>query len=315
MKVLGDDPTVSKITYPFHHAYMYGPESIVGGTSGSVCPSNDLKHTYQEAFDRMTASIAIAETEGKTPFIKEHLYFFLDPRVLAANMPQAINRSDGKPIHPPTVVDKDGSTVLSPTNPTLLPDRFLHSVSPIFLIRHPARFIRSYYRACAACHKGNGVRDLHDGFSINATLRWLRLLYDWYAHGNDATIANGHEESGRKSPWPIVIESDDYLHEPQILHKLCAAAGLDPKHVRYQWDVTPVAERAKPNGRVDDIFHGALHDSSGLKVPETRDCDIDLGEERWKLVEEFGEEVGATLADYVDSAMEDYWYLRRFRLQ
>ena len=310
LKVLGDDPNVSKITYPFYHAYTYGPESIVGGTTCGPNTSNDPKDTYQEAFDRMTASIASTEKEGKTPFVKEHLYFFLDPRVTAAGMPRSRNRSDGKPIYLPTIIDKDDSTVPSQTNPTLLPNQFLHSVSPIFLFRHPARFIRSYYRACAAAYVGNNVRDLHrDEFSITTSLRWLRLLHDWYIN----VYTTIDKKNSRNSPWPIVIESDDFLHEPQILQKLCAAAGFDPKYVRNKWDVTPVAERKQ--GRITEVFLGALYDSSGIKMLETRDCEINLEEERRKFVEEFGEDVGGTLADYMDQAMGDYWYLRRFRLQ
>ncbi len=278
----------------------------MGGITSGPCPSDDFKITYQEAFDKMTASIATTEKDGKTPFIKEHLYYFVDPRVTAANMPLSKNRSDGKPIYLPTIVDKDGSTVLSRTNPTLLPDQLLHSFSPIFLFRHPACFIRSYYRACAAIYVDHDTRDLHrDEFIITASLRWLRLLYDWYA--------NEYKENSSNLPWPIVIESDDFLHEPQIVQKLCATAGLDPKYLRYKWDVTPVAERMR--SRVGQHFHRALDESSGIKVPETRDCEIDLEEERRKFVEEFGENVGGTLAGYMDSAMGDYWYLRRFRLQ
>ena len=98
------------------------------------------------------------------------------------------------------------------------------------------------------------------------------------------------------------------------MRKLCAAAGLDPKYLQYEWDPVPVAERRSQRFELNS-FHKALQASRGLEVPETRDCEIDLEEERGRLMEEFGDDVGGALADYVDLAMGDYWYLRRFRLK
>lgn len=308
IKVLGDDPNICKISYPFFYAFKYGPEIVPGGSLFDDRGSNDLKETYQEAFDRMTAAITTAEKEGKTPLIKEHVFYFNDPRVAAANMPLCSTPRDGKASRTPTILDKDGSTVLSPTNPTLLPDRFLRSISPIFLFRHPARLVPSYYRASKAAGKKYGIHD--DAFSVGASLRWLRLLHDWYTNGKP-TVANENTENGGISPWPIVIDSDDYIHEPRILQKLCAVAGLDPNYIRYEWDAVPAAGRRGQH----PAFLDALQASRGLEVPATRDCEIDLEEERAKLVEEFGEHVGATLAHYVDLAMADYLHLRRFRLQ
>lgn len=144
---------------------------------------------------------------------------------------------------------------------------------------------------------------IHDGdWPLNASLRWLRLVYDWYA--TNATPEN---------PTPIiVIDSDDLINTPGFASHLFATLGFDEKHLQTSWEPKSEAYRAD-KGHMVNSFKGTLWDSTGIIRGKRRDYEIDVAAEGEKLREEFGNEVGASMTRYIELAMEDYHYLRERR--
>ena len=57
-----------------------------------------------------------------------------------------------------------------------------------------------------------------------------------------------------------------------------------------------------------------LHESGGIvTAPTVREQEIVMEEERGRLIEEFGDDVGKGLWRFVEVAMADWEYLRRWR--
>lgn len=314
MKILGENPQISKITYPFFNAYMVGPESIMRRQMTEDPHLEKLRlecldETYQKAFNRLLEHIERAEEDGRMPFIKEHTYYFFDPKVVDANLTQMFNEPESH-IQKPIIVGTGISNV-GKENPTFLPDEFLKTISPIMLYRHPARFIPSFWRVHM---KAKHDISVHDGeFSVEASLRWVRLLFDWYADhvtGRPSLRSDRGEEFGS---WPILVEGDDVVHDPGTMQRLSGLVGLDPKYIQYEWEVTP-PEILDTHDEPSLAFWGTLWTSQGVTKPGVRDPDIDVVEEREKLIEEFGPDIGGALAKYVELAMPDYHYLRQYRL-
>lgn len=213
MKVLGDNPDIGKITYPFFSAYKYGPEPIFQREAPIHTETPGLdneKETFQNAFDALITKINLAEEDGKIPFIMNHAYFLFDPDVIARNLNGLYGMEQRSKIRRPIIIDNLDTALPNhttggeeasesipqsrlenvvannmPPNPTLLPISFLQSITtPIFIIRHPARFIPSFYRAA----RDAGYDVALDGpeFAISATLRWTRLLFEWFVANNDS---------------------------------------------------------------------------------------------------------------------------------
>ncbi len=235
----------------------------------------------------------------------------MDPKIVVQNIPSDVARTVKAC---PVVVDRNvpgsnsgcstESATSSPavrTNPTVLPDSFLLGMTPLILFRHPALMIPSFYRAA---QKGNMDISIHDeDWPVNASLRWLRLVYDWYA--SNAT--------GNSARSVIVIDSDDLINSPGFTSRLFTSLGFDEQHLQTSWEQKPDAFRAD-KGHMVNSFKSTLWDSTGIIRGKRRDYEIDVAAEQEKLREEFGEEVGNSMARYIDLAMADYHYLleRRF---
>ncbi|KAL8880621.1 MAG: hypothetical protein Q9198_002007 [Flavoplaca austrocitrina] len=157
--------------------------------------------------------------------------------------------------------------------------------------------IPSYYRAA---QKGKLEVSIHDeDWPVNATLRWLRLLYDWYVS----------HACGKYATSVIVIDSDDLINSPGFASYLCTRLGIDERHVRTKWERTPESSRVEHEISVRS-FKATVWDSTGIIRGKRRDCDIDVSAEKEKLRAEFGDEIGIAMARYIDLTMEDYQYLR-----
>ncbi|KAL8883085.1 MAG: hypothetical protein Q9198_000008 [Flavoplaca austrocitrina] len=234
----------------------------------------------------------------------------MDPKIVKRNIPSDVPRTVKSC---PVVVDRNVSSSIasdlhdSPTfspaartNPTVLPDSFLKSMTPLILFRHPALMIPSFYRAA---QKGKMEISIYDeDWPLNASLRWLRLVYDWY-------VSNRTEE--RATPV-IVIDSDDLINSPGFSSHLLASLGFDEQHLLTSWEQKSEAYRAD-KGYMVNSFKSTLWDSKGIIRSERRDYEIDVTAEQEKLRAEFGNEVGNSMARYIDLAMGDYHYLRERR--
>lgn len=233
----------------------------------------------------------------------------MDPRIVVQNIPQDVPRTVKAC---PVVVDRNvpssisSGSYKSPTsppaarkNPTILPDSFLNSMTPLILFRHPALMIPSFYRAAQKGKIEISIYDEH--WPVNASLRWLRLVYDWY---RDAT--------GKSARSVIVIDSDDLINSPGFSSHLFASLGIDQQHLQTSWEPKSEAYRADKGHRVNS-FKSTLWDSTRIIRGKRRDYEIDVAAEQEKLREEFGDEVGNIMARYIDLAMGDYHYLRERR--
>jgi hypothetical protein len=207
--------------------------------------------TYQNSFNRLQKFIADAEAAGKIPFIKEHMHYVTDPQIVAANI---ICLPKGTPrilSEKPVIEDSTSAPSKShslPENPTLLSSSFLATLSPVILIRHPAKIIPSFYRASRDT-LGSTVID--EDFPVNASLRWLRLIFDWYEE---------YYCISKIEQRPIVIDAEDMINDSRnVAGKLCAMTGLDPIHVQYSWAQT--TDECDPNR---ERFLSTLRNSTGI---------------------------------------------------
>lgn len=132
--------------------------------------------------------------KGRIPWIKEHTMFSLKPQILFDSV-------------------RNG-TVGCTSNPTRYPDDFFWSLTPIFLIRHPALVIPSYYKQQKdTLHLGASDECLN----VFTTQRFTRLVFDVFKAkaGNDRSL--------------LVIDAEDLVHETMMtMEKLCESLGLDP---------------------------------------------------------------------------------------
>jgi hypothetical protein len=180
------------------------------------------------------------------------------------------------------------------TNPTSLPDRFLLSMQPIFLIRHPALMLPSYLRASKLIRAG--AHPSQPRTAMHMTLRYTRALYDWYL---DTAI------EGR---MPRVIDADDIMTNPAAVRQLCVESGLDPDALQYEWEEV---HDVRPKWKV---FTARINASTGIvKGLDARDLDVEAEKAKWIL--EWGEDEAESLAKFVEDTMSDYEYLRSRRVQ
>lgn len=346
VKLFATHPKLAILKYPFHETYLTGPDKLIRRTLGKgFSPRND-KSTYQSEFDELQRFVSIAEeqvpyisfppaylmlrvfTKGKIPLLKEHIKFFMDPKIVAANFP-----SDMFTFDKPIVIDRLASASASQesvdstraamyssatsSNPTVLPDSFMDSVRPVILIRHPARIIPSYYRAG---HQGWLNMEVNDEqFPVDATLRWSRLVFDWYADRmperprSSGPDEQPHENPSTETQFPLVLDADDMINDEGVIRSLCAALQLDPLHVQFSWEEVPIAEQQLEEPQIQR-FSYALANSTGI-VRCSKDSAIDVVKEKESWTREFGGEVADAFEKHVRLAMHDYDYLRNYRLR
>lgn len=72
----------------------------------------------------------------------------------------------------------DGRNASLEYNPTLFPDRFLHTLSPVFTIRHPAIQVASWYRAMKPF--GVPIDDLLGEIEFNSSYKFTRRIFDYF---------------------------------------------------------------------------------------------------------------------------------------
>jgi hypothetical protein len=184
-------------------------------------------------------------------------------------------------------------------NPTVLPTQFLRGVTPIFLIRHPALVFESILRVSGPT-MGAQVDD--DEFPIDASLRWQRVLHDWFTN------------SGMH---PIVLNADEIIARPAIVQQLCEQLQLNPTGVRFGWDRVAPSIIAQQSAYQQQFF-STIQSSCGVQLDKhsaAQGLELNLDDMTIKWGDVYGLETAAALRSFVDAAMPDYEYLCHHELQ
>lgn len=154
------------------------------------------------------------------------------------------------------------------SNPTWIPDDLYTSLSPLILIRHPARMIPSFYRKQTDVFK---LQTADEDFAIYTSFRWLRIIFDSYRefYSENDDLAHPYSScstmnSAKEKPiWPLVIDAEDVVHSTQaIVSKLCDIWHIDSSGVQYSWNAIPREER--PKDKIMCGFFDTLLSSTGV---------------------------------------------------
>ncbi|KAL8635007.1 MAG: hypothetical protein Q9228_007461 [Teloschistes exilis] len=310
-KQFENHPQLALKGYTFFDAHLFGPESAREWKATSDKPGAD-KATYQNSFNELQQFLERIEQEGKSVFIKEHISFILDPARKAASSPL----SNGRLPQPcPRVVDEtvqsiDGQTLVTErTNPSVLPDSFMRTLSPIIQIRHPVLSVSSRYRA--SC-KSRGPPDI---FAVEYLLQDLyaapRMVFDWYSehvYPNRKLIARGAQS------WPLVLDGEDLVNDNErVISAICTLANLDIQGVTNEWQ--PVSEDLKSKQPVNvQTYLSTIQNSSGVIKSGYKEGNLSIDKEAEKWTGEFGSEVANRLKEIAEAAMVDYTYLTQYRI-
>ncbi|KAM0250862.1 hypothetical protein ACHAP5_002082 [Fusarium lateritium] len=259
-----------------------------------------VSNMLQKCSENFQDHIAAAEQEGQTLFVKEHALMLTHP--LCENR-YVHNTKDAQNEATPLPMRNIAQPTRSPLNLTLFPDEFLKTWNPTFLIRHPALMIPSHYRTCLSDLEMDGYRRPgKQPMAAEINTGWQRTLYEFYA-----------EHFANDSIWPIVIDADDVMTCPPLVSKYAQLSGLDESKVRYSWD--KVGEQALD--KMSDSSKRMLSSiNASTKIDTSKVAgNIDIDQEVVKWIDEFGEEGGRKLEQWVRDAMVDYTFLHSKRLR
>ncbi|KAJ5974923.1 hypothetical protein N7481_008630 [Penicillium waksmanii] len=269
-----------------------------------------VEECMKNCFHELNQHVESANSEGKLVVVKEHSNFLTDPvaktRFLYGE--ESVTQEMPWELRGPNELVQ--LTSRSIHNETILSDGFLKTWLPIFLIRHPALSFPSFYRACVRADGEEFMKSIPGRRSCQMvmTMRWTRKLHDFYVeHFNESNIQA--EQGKAKAIWPIVLDADDIMTEPAVLVRLCNTIGLDRDRLRYQWEP---ADQVPPLWA--QAFRTTLDSSTTINTKKAAG-DIDINEEGRKWRDEFGEEDGQMIENYVRAAMLDYNFLKSKRLR
>lgn len=266
---------------------------------------SDLMDRHQRSFDSLRKHVAEAEVRGKSVYVKEHVPWMIEP-VAETKWVFGEDSTQEKP----WTVKAFPSQAHSHLNHTSLPDEYLLTWLPTFLIRHPALVFPSIYRTTLE-NEGSEVAKIElRQQALEMTMHWSRSLYDWYSQNL------GKDDSGTSDPavsWPIILDAEDVILNPAILQKYCRFLGLDSSKLRISWEPATKEELDNMVGP-ERRMRSTISASTGIlrdKAPP--DIDIDEESKKWKA--EFGAEESQKLVKWVRAAMPDYEYMRARRLK
>lgn len=273
-----------------------------------------VKELYQCCFDQFQQSLVKALENNNSVYIKEHIHFLIDPPKLSEYLfgpeDQDIVRNRWiLQLQPPFISEQGSHSSIDSVNVTLLPDAFLQTWKPTFLIRHPALAFPSLYRALL---KSEHLRNKNEDVMLGQhcmTLRWTRMLYGWYVryYARDAV-----SDAGGGAQWPIVLDADDIMSNPKLVEKYCVCLGMDPRKLLFSWRQATDEELSHMDSATKRYL-GTLLDSDGIRTDKIGgDIDINKQADTWRM--EFGTRAGETMKQLVNNAMPDYEFLRANRL-
>ncbi|OGM43183.1 hypothetical protein ABOM_008855 [Aspergillus bombycis] len=262
----------------------------------------------KDCYSRLLRHLQTAEREGKIVCFKDHAHYVTEPIAETRLLHGEKSVTDELPwtLRGPEEVEQ---TIIgrSDLNDTLFSDDFLKTWKPIFLIKHPAAAFPSFYRALVRA-AGSEFVESDQGrklYEKAMALRWVYKLYHFYVQhfSNSRPCSDGH------MLWPIVIEADDIITQPEILTKLCQIIGLDSSRLRFTWEKHGPEELPELQAFRETLYESTMVDRSKVIG------DVDLDKESAKWQQEFGEVIGRRIETYVREAMSHYLFLKSKRLR
>ncbi|KAI1271165.1 hypothetical protein F5Y07DRAFT_28123 [Xylaria sp. FL0933] len=291
----------------FNGGYFFFPSMLTKmslfNKQSAWTPEERLKvrEADQKSFDALQDYLEAAEESGETIFVKEHVSFLNDAYYEEEYMHGSVPGEDG----PPTPLPARGfsQSTRSSLNHTSLPDEFLKTWYPTFLIRHPGLMLPSLYRTAQKDIELNGSRRANkEPLEIEVTLKFVRYLHEFYT-----------KHFGEDSQWPIILDADDVIATPEIVMKYAKLVGLDPEKLKFSWEKASQEKLDQMQSAVK-VMLSSINASTGVdKGKMAGNLDIDAEAEKWRA--EFGEEGGRKLERWVRNAMPDYEYLRARRMK
>jgi hypothetical protein len=295
--------------YFFIFAHIY--RRTVGQKPWKKWTAQEMKtaiQQQQESFDSLQEFLAASEAEQQTIFVKEHVMVFAEPILEnTRRFPETANGdSDVDEVAPIVAISRSSPPQpRSKLNRTCLPDEFLKTWHPTFLIRHPVMLFPSMLRAMLETDEWTPETALVMGKS-DLSMFFQRSLYDFYEEHFGKTSNDGRE-------WPLVLDADDLMQHPEMIRGYAALAGLDPEKVVLEWE--PATEEQLSTMRSDvKRMLSTISASSGVRKDKVAaNVDLETEAKKWKV--EFGDELGSVLENAVHDAIPDYEYLRSRRLR
>ncbi|MCJ1320224.1 hypothetical protein MMC15_005562 [Xylographa vitiligo] len=268
---------------------------------------DQMKQRCQDCFTELQRHVEETEAEEKIVFVKEHAYFLTEPAALSRFVfgPENV-KQDPWTVQIP---DRYGSHVTrSSLNHTFFPDEFLQTWCPTFLIRHPALMFPSHYRTIVDTL---GVEAAHAEGECSEimTLHWTRMLYDWYTEH----LVQPKSGSAHGIKWPLLLDADDIIHDPDIVVKFNEVVGLDPTKLQFEWEPAEKEFVAQLHNDTSRRMRSTLTASAGI-MKEKSSAQLDISVEAKKWREEFGQSEGEKMERWVKASMPDYGYLCARRL-
>ncbi|ETS75101.1 hypothetical protein PFICI_13585 [Pestalotiopsis fici W106-1] len=263
----------------------------------------EVQESFQTCFENQLRWVESAQSQGHSIFVKEHTTFFADPIVRTRLQfgADAVNE-------PNWTVRYAGGSTHSTLNTSVLPDEFLLTWLPTFLIRHPAVAFPSYYRTIIE-REGKELAAADNFASLVITVEWSRALYDFYLQHRDALPCS----PAQRSEWPIVLDADDVINHPEIISLYCAKVGMDPQTLRFSWDQADPEKLAKMHP-AQRAMRTTIYGSTGIVKGKSLQ-ELNILDEASKWRSEFGDIAAQHIEKLVRQAMPDYEYLRARRLR
>ena len=266
-----------------------------------------LRERYQQSYDDLKAHVDTAAAQGKDVFVKEHTSWLIEP----AAESRWIFGDEGAQGEAWTIETSEAKT-RSKGNDTVFPDEFLKTWLPTFLIRHSALVFPSNYRTSLDLEGPEIARTALAYQKLEMTLHWVRGLYDWFVEHLPPSLG-GEKGDHQGVRWPIVLDADDVMLEPEVVRRYAGMVGLDPSKLQFEWEETS-EEALEKIGKMEKRMRSTLIGSKGIVKGKTAvGLDLDREAEKWRT--EFGEEEGRKIERFVRDAMPDYEYLRERRLR
>lgn len=284
--------------YYLHAAYIYALRNFSYSVDAEAPPEKRQEYVRQlrEGFAKMEAARETAHRNGNASFLKSHCAQIWKPSSLYEAT------KNGQFAAEFTLFDDDDAPLAAHTNPTMLPDTYLLSFVPIFLVRHPALMVDSWIRA--ETRAGHAPDPSLTTRARSLGLGLARSLYDWYARAVLESASASDEELPGCKGVPIVLDADDVL-EGGTVRRLAAVIGMDPAQVLRGWE----AQSTEGMVPLDKSYMQGIYESTGIDTSKSaRRLDTEAMYRSWR--ETYGEEVGEYMVKVTESYLPDYEYMK-----